>query len=111
MNVFIHVGRKQYAMRFTRIANFDLRHVGCAPERSGCIVDKPENDDEVVDALESAIELLTRWKRYGGRDGISAAAPSSPTASKPVILELRGVGHSGPDARHISGCRVTGTAI
>ena len=56
-------------MSFKRIVNLDLRHVSGPAQAPLHAIGRRQHDDEIVDAIESTFEFLSRWD--GDRDGHS----------------------------------------
>ena len=86
VNVLVRVFGQQVPVRSARVANFNIRNITRAAERLSASVLHRKNDDEVIDAIELAFDLLTVLKtdRRCYRSRVAAACP---TAGKPEILK------------------------
>ena len=102
MNVLVRVFGQQVPVRSARVANFNIRNITRAAERLSASVLHRKNDDEVIDAIELAFDLLTVLKtdRRSYRSRVAAAAP---TAGKPGILKLHGIHDAPADTAEVAG--------
>src|SRR5213594_3329293 len=99
MNVFVGVRRQKLSMSVPRIMNLDFGDVTLSAERPRRAVSHRQDDDEIVDASESALDFLTGRQRHGDAHRVGAAAASATgVAADPCILQLRWIGYARADS-------------
>src|SRR4051812_9256250 len=103
-------------MCFERIVNLDFRYVSVAREAARHPVGGRQRHDEVVDAFESALDLLTGrcghgyhylssvWRR-GRAAATSSASTSCATARYPRVLQLHRLRVPSRDALQVARLR------
>src|SRR5215475_7492142 len=101
-------------MRLERIADLDFRVVALAPECVLHVVVIDERNDEIVDANESPVYLLTRGRSDGYcrcKFRVRRSPPSYAAGHQPPLLECAGVRKSRGDVFQIGGSVVAASAL
>src|SRR5262245_19326367 len=80
MDILVRILRQQLAMRLDRVMKFDLRPVAFAPETALLAVRIGQNNDEVVNADQPALDLGPGCGSDGHGDRRHVARSTSPTA-------------------------------
>src|SRR5436190_22295107 len=117
MDIGIAVFRQQPAVRLERIMDVYFGLLAVTPDSALYAIRVRENDNEIVDAHQSALHLGSRRRRdcHGYRRNVdrrctaATSAPSPATRHDPRLLQLPFIGKLAGESLEVARDRMTGS--